>query len=500
MIDLVELVSNRALYLPPRFMDQIPPCSLKHPFENPLTQENRLKHDVCGLYLSARRYIYDNLTKEYYLLMSDGLYCQVEKDDLVREIYDLILVHNPTFDIDLKRVYSAIEQFKNKFNTSFFLKERLEEMNNQNNKDLSDYICDSFDESEDMLIPLNNGIFKPSTGEIIPHCGLFFAPEHYNVDYFPIPEEDIFCDPDLVCDDFLYIFNGDKDTLTYYLHFVGKTLFEKTNLKQFLLFYGVSDSGKTTLVQPLMKIFPSHRREKIEDGSNLYYTHLTASFEGKKFIFCEEMTPKGGSYNADDFATAMKRIVGSDELTINPKGKSHRNIDFNANLILCTNKKPKLAYGDSGFINRCRLMTFDRPITSHFDGRNTNKLFASSRHINWLFNASYHVWKKGIDEKLLVSDAMKKAMDGYLEEDPLYSFLLDKIGAFDNTSVRDWFKKIKDNVVLNNFKTLFDEFRGFTYEEFPDYKPNSRDFKHRLETEYGLRKVNGSGYSYFVLN
>lgn len=463
--------------LKPIHVDIVGPMDMFSDAFNPISKDQRsIKYFTVVHFLSRAGYLYDEVRQEYYKLNPDGIYYNVGEEVIEREIYTLINIHMPDFNVEVRHVHSIKSMFKSERNTytlsldfSNFLKTDMG----------MDYEIDYLNSNNFRMIRLNNGIFNPcleSDGfpfKLLPHCGLYYPPEGsepYDLDFIPIPESDLFSMPE--SEDFLKIL-GDKETLEFFLWWAGAVLFcPRFRLPCFVLLYGRGGSGKDSLCGCLTSILSS------SSGStplaSLSNPRSLAGLIGKRLNISAEME---GSYDKG-LISSIKNLTGGPDIYVDPKFKSPRHISPPA-LIFSGNVFPDIDTSDTGILRR--VCVIDCSANLEDDGVDWPILMRDNDHKNWLFNASYYYWTKNSDKlpHHMKSKSMRNMESRFYLYNPLSSWIFEKIGSLDKSTIRSYF--VKKSLV-----DMYDDYRIFVTEL--GYKALGRNrFSERIQVDYGLK-------------
>lgn len=373
---------------------------------NPISDDKKtLIYSKIVNFLSRRGYVFDQKFKKYYKLERSGVYEECDEVDIKEEIYTLINVNHPTFNVEFGHIKSILCEFQAKSNLNYLEKKFEDFLATSENgwRYELDYIQK---QNGYQIIPVQNGLFNPclESGDypftLLPHCGYYFPPEGtstYDLEFVPIPESEIYIKSEY--DDFLTVL-GDKDTLTFFLWWAGTVLFTYPfNLPMFLLLYGPGGTGKTSAVKCVCSILG--KSSGFKSLSDFITSRDKACFIGKKLNLCSEMD---GKYDKR-LISSIKDMTGGTLISVDPKFKSVIDI-YPPALVFTGNVFPEIDPSDTGIFRRACVINCTCDLEN--SGIRWDLLLTNNEHKNWLFNASYYVWSKYRDST--IHDMKSKAM------------------------------------------------------------------------------------------
>lgn len=382
---------DNSLYKKPICVDIIENSSICRAEFNPISDDGKtLIYSKVVNFLSRRGYIFDQRFSNYYKLELDGIYYPSDLHTIKNEIYTLVRVNRPTFNVESKHVASILSEFQAESNLLYLDKKFYEFLATEKGIEYDfDYIQK---QNGYQLIPVLNGLFNPcweSDGypfTLLPHCGYYFPPEGtntYDLEFVPIPESEIYTKFEY--EDFLTIL-GDKETVTFFLWWAGAVLFSYPfRLPIFVLLYGRGGTGKTSLANCLLSILG--KSGGTAGLSSLIDNRSKACLIGKKLNLSSEME---GKYDKR-LLSSIKDITGGTSITVDPKFKPTIEISPPA-LIFTGNVFPEVDTSDTGVMRRACVINCSTDLED--TGIDWPLLMSDNEHKNWLFNASYYVWSK----------------------------------------------------------------------------------------------------------
>ena len=206
------------------------------------------------------------------------------------------------------------------------------------------------------------GLFPISDGKVIDLRTLEVRDRKQD-DYFTQTTDNKFlseteCDIPFVKKYFSDILTTKRDEYIDWLGYViGYALSGENNMKQFYIWLGEKDTGKSLFIQLLNWIlgdFAGVANDKVFKKSKSESVHDTEVFSltDKRFAFVSELDEKE-SFNEQ----LMKKITGDDEISIRGCGSNTNNtVQINCLLGLATNEIP--TFKEPAFIQRMRIISF----------------------------------------------------------------------------------------------------------------------------------------------
>lgn len=452
--------------------------------------------DIFVDFIKKLGYVYDSSTKEYYLFNKiTGLYDRVDEEEIIKKIHFLVKINKgdekkPNFHSSytasikaLVKSYCDLESIKIEFarfsDTEYGDKYKIDFFNRPEDVFLNI-------PNKNKIIPFKNGLFNTKNEEIIPHCRYYFATDPYNHHFTLMKKEDLEQSP--IKDTYLSIF-PDKDTLKYYLYWVGSVLFDEKPLPCFLNFVGRGGAGKSLICTILHNVIGSRATEFLYE--DLKSPHGSALFNNKIFAFAHE------TYKSNDLEI-IKNYVAKDTLVINPKNKDIREIPLTTRFIICGNR-PFDMTKDSGssLKRRIRIIKF-KNFFNKADGDIIFNELSSKDGKDWLISSAFYLWKANYYEKNaeenMQSLSMKDEFNRTIAFDPFVNWLFERCNSIDAHIVGSHFDRL-------NRRTVYDDYCAFCNNL--ETKPLSfLNWHQKMYLEYDLdskngKDPNGKGYTYF---
>lgn len=436
---------------------------------------SRLNYSNITKYLSRLGYIYCEYLDVFFKLDKyEGVYNPTNQLTLTTEIYKLIKYCNPTYNIETKHISSIFLEFKASYNTTYLEDEFSKFLETE---DGMDYDVGVMNENS-RLIQLRNGIFRSfceSDGypfKLLPNSGLYFPSENdvsYDLFFKPISESEIF--NELEYDDFLTIL-GDDMTLKFFLWYCGCVLFSYPFKKQvFLLLYGPGGTGKTALANSLGSIM----------GKSVSHANLSCLLDqkGKSCLIGKRLNVTSELEGKFDkrLTSALKELCDGNLIQVEQKYQAPTEI-YPPAFIFTGNTFPDIDTSDTGIYRRACVIN----CTTNLEGTGVNwpALMTDNDHKNWLFNASYYVWKNNIDKIAndLKSESMKEIQSRMFLSNSFITWIEFYFGTIDRDKVRDLIEGKTLQVLYDNYDNYIRNYNG---------KPMIRTkFNEKIQNDYNL--------------
>lgn len=438
----------------------------------PIDKKGNLLQTKFISFLIKRGYLYDKGSKKWYILHRDGLYYETDDETIGDEVIYLAR-HNtpPELNITTNFISSTIRQLGGLSNT-----DTLSEQFNTflEETDLNYYIPESIDKPgsyDGELIPVNNGILNTSNMELLPHCGYFFAPCPYNVDYYLIPDDELRSSP--CYGDYLTII-PDEYTLHFFFWWAGMVLFSQKPEQMILFLYGSGGTGKSSIADALSIILGGSRVSRA-DLRMIDNIHGSAVLEGKRLNITAEVDKK--SYAT--LNTFIKQVSGESKITINQKFKDAKTIENTVNLLFIGNSFMACDLSDPGI--RRRLFVIECPNKMNYESGLMDKL-KDAEHLNWFFNMALFMYthNKGKDPHEMMSLSMRDTLNEMFSSDSFNSWIISQCGDLDYDIVRN-------RLAGEIYSELYDDYSRYTHAEYDVTPITKKDFREKLRIEYRLK-------------
>lgn len=348
------------------------------------------------------------------------------------------------------------------------------------------------------MIQFRNGVFDPYTGELLPNTPFIFEPDPYPIEYREISEDLLRYGEMSVYDDFYMHIFPDRETLDYFLYWIGSCMFDIRPLPAFLLIYGPGGTGKTSVTDAVTTLMTTARVGN-QSMRQLLSRFGTSGLVGKRLNIWNE-TETSSKADFKGLTTMVKQLVGTQHITVEEKYRSSYEATINARLLITGNTLPEMDTSDSGLIRRVRVIIFDKI-------QNTDlSVLSSQGGLLWLFNACRWAWLRHThpnpsaaltsiemvhdQEPGLVTAHMKKACNDYLMVNGFNGWLADYCGSMDRGTVRAGLANCDYTTAYNSYLDYVREFGG---------QPRSKaKWGEILKRDYGLERASGRNGVYFI--
>jgi putative DNA primase/helicase len=208
---------------------------------------------------------------------------------------------------------------------------------------------DVFD-THQMLLNVKNGTIDLRTGELLPHRREDFLTKMVLIEY----------DPKATCPKFSGFLN---DTLPgeglvgYLSRFAGYCLTGKTSEQSWFMFYGVTASGKSTLINVLRGLLGPYALALPENYFLITKNttdYATANLAGVRLATCVE-TNEGRRLDV----AKLKLLTGEDKISAALKYENLFEFQPQAKLVLATNHRPHVPATDDSIWRRVKVVPFN---------------------------------------------------------------------------------------------------------------------------------------------
>jgi P4 family phage/plasmid primase-like protien len=203
-----------------------------------------------------------------------------------------------------------------------------------------------------------DGVIDFSRGTIIARKGL---PEEYRKNYIPYSTHEIITATTAKkYDEFLHDIFPNEDTYLSARYASSLCVSGNSYLRIFQIWVGEGSNGKSTWIDMLKKTLGEGKAKNYEVKLLLYdkydsmgTTPELAHFEGAYAMFGIEVD-SGKRFSAG----IIKNLTGGDDITINPKYQSEREIKATWQLIFACNDLPSFNANDPALVNRMIIIPF----------------------------------------------------------------------------------------------------------------------------------------------
>lgn len=201
------------------------------------------------------------------------------------------------------------------------------------------------------IINIKNGLYDINNEKLMEHNPDFISTTQLDVNYNPNAKGEMFIK-------FLNEILPEKESQMLVQEIAGYSMSLYNKAKKFFIFYGLRDTGKTTLLNLIMTII-----------SPAYLTHINlqnltdrfnkAELYGKLANIATEL-PDGGIKDVG----FIKALIGQDPILAEKKGKDPFTFTNKAKLIFACNNLPK-NYGDrtDAFYNKMMIVQFKNQVS-----------------------------------------------------------------------------------------------------------------------------------------
>ena len=404
---------------------------------------------------------------KWYQLFHDGIYREIREETVSMEIYRFLDHHarKSGDNIPYNSPVSIYKRLKSISKKTYLDKKRDEFIS------YHDEYCLRYDQD---FIPVRNGLIHPETMELLPHCGYFLYPNILGFNYRKLTYDEIVNSPTFEA--YLGIF-PDRETLEFYLWWVGMVLFYPKIARIILFLHGSQGTGKTTLSSALSAILTPVLTRTIDAPSVRDNKFLTASFENKSLVVMDEMSQKTGLLDDGLF----KQITGGvDTFTIEEKHKNPRTATLTCKIMMIGNTFPSFIQ-DNALINRFYCIRCSKE-----QDMDIRELLTNDDALNWLFNAGYHYFVVEHPHKNvkhysdLKTQSMRQEEERYRNLDSFIYWIKEFCGIddVDTKTIQYTLEGMSSSDVFRNYQESVSDNGG---------KPlNRQKFLQRLNVEFGL--------------
>ena len=297
------------------------------------------------------------------------------------------------------------------------------------------------------LLPVKNGIIDLTTGKLMNHDANLYFTKQCPVIYNPLVKPKKF-------EKFMSEIVPDEETRRAVLRFLGYCLTGDIRAEKALFIVGDGRNGKGTLIKVLMAILDDYAtplkidslllRKYDKDGDAP--TPEFAKLEGRRVAIANEI-PQGRTLDVAHF----KDLTGGDKIAIRHLHKPSSTIENPTfKLILCGQHFPELQdANDIGLRERLLPVIFPNSFVGVKCNENMKKELTQPDELTGILNLLVGESIKYFRDGLIMSDAMKKERDDYLESNNFIKMFIDENCEFG----ADKFCRLQDlvNALRHNY-------------------------------------------------
>jgi len=436
-------------------------------------------------------YVFDYITMEWYVLLSDGLYYLSSEDEVKRDIMRFLSWKTPKTDYNIPTtsVKNIAERLKAVSQAT--LKRKFDDLVVEHPEyEVKDWEVPEF--MPHTLIPVRNGLINPITMELLPHCAYLIHHNVYNFKYRKMSEDEILNHP--AYDTYAEII-PDPETLHYFLWYVGRVLFSDDLDRILLLLYGRGGTGKSTLSRGILKILGDEGLPVQASQIDAKDKFLTSSFDGKKLLVIDELTNTSGLWNE---AFLKQLSGGTSRFLAQKKYKDPYMTDLQCKIMMIGNTHPPVKI-DNAMLDRWAIIPCDKRQPPE-----VRNLVVTDDYLNWLFNAAYYFYvvkHPHKDKNLpdLRTEVMMREVNRYRDTDPFIIWIKDFLGIDEITPeiVQQCLEYQRSQEVYDNYRDTLERNgnkplgrNNFYSKLYEDYDLEVTTITPSKETSYkGYRKV-----------
>jgi putative DNA primase/helicase len=284
-------------------------------------------------------------------------------------------------------------------------------------------VCSISDFDKDpRILNLRNGYLDLNEGcKFLPHDKsqmlMKVSPVEYRKDE-GCPNWDAFLDR---------IFKGNKETIRYIQKAVGYTLTGLTDEECFFILHGGGANGKSVFLETIQRLLGEYSCTTPMDtlmakSNNSSQTNDLARMNGARLIVSSEA--ELGQQLAE---SKIKQLTGGDVVSARFLYGEYIEFRPTGKIWIALNHKPRIRGTDDGIWRRIRLVPFDVQIPEgerdpSLKGGNGKLARELPGILNWAIEG-YLAW---LEERLVLSDAVRKATLGYRSESDMVNTFVDE--------------------------------------------------------------------------
>lgn len=346
------------------------------------------------------------------------------------------------------------------------LEETCEYWSDSTSRSLTNYVFDktygniegeTFDQvfnKDPYSIVFKNGTLDLTTGEF--HEG--FCKEDYNTVVIPHNYVDthVPSTPHKTIG-FLSMMTDNIDEINFIFQWIGYLLVKKYDIAKMLFLVGDGGNGKSTLIKLMTAIVGADNTSTVSMKSLINNKFQSALLYNKLFNTVADI----GSDFFDD-SSILKALTGDDHLTIERKGENGFSYLNFAKMTYSCNKLPKFKDTTGGLQRRPIILTLNKPFMELVkdSGIHINDIINDKEEMERIINFSVDNFRKVINRNktFTESEAMIKAKNDWLSDDPLLDFIYETFEVTENKNtiieMSDFMAYYKNYCVDRNYKPM----------------------------------------------
>lgn len=289
-------------------------------------------------------------------------------------------------------------------------------------------------------VVFNNGTLDMETGEFFDG----FCKEDYNTIVIP-HNYNVNANRPLKTISFLYMMTTNQDELDFIFEWIGYLLVKKYDIAKMLFLVGDGGNGKSTLIKLMTAIVGKDNTSTVSMKSLVTNRFQSALLYNKLFNTVADI----GSDFFDD-SSILKALTGDDSITIERKGENGFSYTNFAKMTYSCNKLPRFKDTTGGLQRRPIVL----PLNENFmeqvkdSGVHINDIIYDQEEIENIIKYSVDKFMKVLEngKNFTESEAMIKAKNEWLSDDPLLDFIFEMFEVTEN----------KNNIIeMGEFMTYY---------------------------------------------
>lgn len=269
---------------------------------------------------------------------------------------------------------------------------------------------------DDSMIPVNNGIFKLNSDELIPYDDRMFFTRKSPVNFIKGAKCPQFLDAlkEIVC--------GDDRLLMCIQEIFGYTLINNTKGERAFYFIGVGSNGKSFIAEILTNMVG------LTNVSNIPLSRFSEKF-GTEGLINKSVNIANENEITNAIGTEnLKIFVSGDRTSIARKYKGDLNYKSTCKMIFLLNKLPDTLDNTHGYYRKILIVPFNRIFKEEEMDKNLKEkvLKELSGVLNWAIEGAKRLMNN--DYKFTECEAIEKVTNAYKEEqNPVEAFSKDAL-------------------------------------------------------------------------